>query len=129
MKRKRLFFARKKGAIHKWMKRKNGDFDRRKLINHNTPTPFFFVSVASKRLRFPVSSLFSTLTGEFTSVECKGLTGATCLQESNWVGPDDFGGVRRTTPREGIDGRARGNRPHATKELYHTGTYCQVITV
>ena len=31
MKTKRLFFARKQGAIHKWMKRKDGDFDRRKL--------------------------------------------------------------------------------------------------
>jgi len=44
-------------------------------------TPLFFVSVESKRLRFSVSSLFSTLTREFTSVESKGLTGASCLQE------------------------------------------------
>jgi len=30
MKRKRLFFARKKGAIRKCMKRKSGDSDGRK---------------------------------------------------------------------------------------------------
>jgi hypothetical protein len=36
-------------------------------------TPVFFVSVASKRLGFPVSRLESTLTGVLVSVADKGL--------------------------------------------------------
>ncbi len=36
------------------------------------PSPLFFVSVASKGLRNPVSRLLATLTGEFTSVDSKG---------------------------------------------------------
>ena len=93
------------------------------------PTPLFFVSVASKGFSVCVSSLESTLAGWFISVAAKGLTGATCLQKSNWAGPDDFGGVRRTARREAIDGMARGNRAQATKGLYHNGTYCQVIII
>ncbi len=35
------------------------------------PTPLFFVSVESKGLSDPVSSLFATLTGDFISVDSK----------------------------------------------------------
>jgi len=78
MKRKRLFLARKKVAIHKWMKRKNGDFDRRKLVNHKTPHPLFFVSVAAKGLRNRISLLFATLARRSISVVVRGLMGAGC---------------------------------------------------
>jgi len=44
------------------------------LVNHNTPTPLFFVSVDSKGLSDPVSSLFATLTGGFISVDSKNVT-------------------------------------------------------
>ena len=89
MKRKRLFLARKKGAIHKWMKRKNGDFDRRKLVNHNTP--LFFVSVAPKGLRNRVSPLFATLARRSISVAAKGLMGTYCWRESKGLGREHFG--------------------------------------
>jgi hypothetical protein len=35
------------------------------------PPPMFFISVASKRVSDPVSSLFATLTGDFISVDSK----------------------------------------------------------
>jgi hypothetical protein len=57
------------------------------------PTPLFFVSVASKGVNFEVSLLFAALTGGFISVAAKGLTGARCWQEGNWLGWEDFGGV------------------------------------
>ena len=60
------------------------------LFNHNTPHPLFFVSVESKRLRFPVSSLSPTLTREFASVDSKRLTDATRLPESSGTGHEDF---------------------------------------
>ena len=65
------------------------------------PTPLFFVSVACKGVSSAVSLLFATLAGRFISVAAKGLTGADCWQESNWVGFEDFEGVRRTTWRAG----------------------------
>src|SRR6266850_2945372 len=94
------------------------------------PSPLFFVSVESKRLRFSVSSLFSALTREFTSVESKGLTGAGCLQESNWVGPDDFGGVRRTARREAIEWHGTresclGNTPIIPYRYPLSSDYCK----
>jgi hypothetical protein len=42
-------------------------------VNHNTPTPLFFVSVESKGLSDPVSSLNATLMGDVISVAAKGL--------------------------------------------------------
>ncbi len=110
MKRKRLFFARKKGAIHKWMKRKNGDFDRRKLVNHNTHPPLFFVSVAAKGLRNRASLLFATLARRSISVAAKELMEACCWRESNGLGWGDFGGVIRTAGRASMAGGAREKR-------------------
>jgi hypothetical protein len=66
-------------------------------------SPLFFVSVASKGLRFSASLLESTLMGIFVSVASKEVTGADCLQKSNWPGPDDFEGVKRTAWRARID--------------------------
>ena|SRR5580704_4329876 len=58
--------------------------------------PLFFVSVESKGFRDCVSRLFAILAGRFVSVAAKGLTRAECWRESNWVGREDFEGVRRT---------------------------------
>ena len=58
--------------------------------------PLFFVSVESKGFRDCVSRLFAILAGRFVSVAAKGLTRAEYWRESNWVGREDFGGVRRT---------------------------------
>jgi hypothetical protein len=41
----------------------------------------FFVSVASKGVRFSVSLLFATLAGRFISVASKGLGDARCLKK------------------------------------------------
>src|SRR6266446_3050094 len=62
-----------------------------------TPTPLFFVSVASKGFSLAVSLLFATLAGRSISVAVKGLRRTKCWRESNWMGWEDFGGVRRTT--------------------------------
>ena len=70
------------------------------------PTPLFSVSVASKGFRNRVNPLFATLAGRFISVAAKGLTGTKCWRESNCVGCEDFGGVRRTNWREAIKGEA-----------------------
>ena len=89
------------------------------------PTPLFFVSVADKGVSPVVSLLFATLAGEFIrvaakglspaasllfatlagesiSVVAKGLTGTKCWRESNGLGWEDFGEVRRTTWRARI---------------------------
>jgi hypothetical protein len=71
-----------------------------------TPTPVFFVSVASKGLSCGVSLLFATLAGGFINVAAKGLTGADCWREGNGPGWEDFGGVRRTTWRADMGGVA-----------------------
>ena len=44
----------------------------RKLVNRTSPTPLFFVSVASKGLSSAVSLLFATLAGKSISVATKG---------------------------------------------------------
>jgi hypothetical protein len=49
-----------------------GDTSRK---DHSTPTPRFFVSVASKGLSHTVSPLFATLAGRSISVAAKGFTG------------------------------------------------------
>src|SRR6266403_5496870 len=81
-------------------------FLRNELVNHNTPTPLFFVSVASKGFSPAVSLLFATLAGRSISVAAKGLTRTKCWQESNWVGAEDSEGVRRTTWRASMVRRA-----------------------
>ena len=43
-------------------------------VEHETPHPLFFVSVASKRLRTSVSPLFATHTSVSVSVASKGLS-------------------------------------------------------
>src|SRR5260370_35594456 len=48
---------------------------RRMLVNHDTPSPLFSVSVASKGLRPAVSLLFATLAGQSISVAAKGIRG------------------------------------------------------
>jgi hypothetical protein len=55
--------------------------------------PLFFVSVASKGVRFSVSLLFATLARRSISVAAKGLTGADCWRKSNGLGWEDLGGV------------------------------------
>jgi len=52
-----------------------------------------------------------------TSVDSKEVTGAKCLQESNWVGWVDSEGVRRTARRAPIVRRARKKRADLTKSL------------
>ena len=64
------------------------------LVNHNTPHPLFFVSVASKGVSPAVSLLFATLAWRSISVAAKGLTGAPCWRESNVRGWQRFGGER-----------------------------------
>jgi hypothetical protein len=58
--------------------------------------PLFFVSVAFKGVSFGVSLLFTTLAERFVSVAAKGVRGADCWRESNWVEWEDIEGVRRT---------------------------------
>ena len=104
------------------------------LVNHNTPHSLFFVSVASKGLSSAASLLFATLAGRFISVAAKGLTRTKCWRESNWVGSEDFVGVRRTTWRPvmvreapsfptGLR-RAEGSC-RLQAELWHIGTISQ----
>jgi hypothetical protein len=71
--------------------------------------PTLFGSVESKGLSDPVSLLFATLARASGSIDSKGLTRATCLQERNWLMPDDSEGVRRTARRTLIGGEARKN--------------------
>jgi hypothetical protein len=61
--------------------------------------PMFFVSVASKGVRFGVSRLFATLVGKSICVACKGLTWEDCWRESNVMRWRHRGGVRSTTWR------------------------------
>jgi hypothetical protein len=102
----------------------------------DTPSPLFFVSVASKELRSSASLLESTLMGILVGVASKGFTGRLCLQKSNWLGPDGFEGVRRTAWRanmvpgapsfaEPAAGR-RKDRAYSTIVLYYILIYCQV---
>jgi hypothetical protein len=91
------------------------------------PTPHFLVSVASKGFRLAVSLFFATLGRKSASVASKGFTDAFCWQESNWMRCDDLEGVRSTARRESMKGGAREDSADATDELYHIGTYCQVI--
>jgi len=67
------------------------------LVNHNTPHPLFFVSVAFKGFSPAVSLLSATLTRGFISVAAKGLTVVDCWRESNRVGWEDSEEARRTT--------------------------------
>ena len=55
----------------------------------------FFVSVAAKGLSIAVSLLFATLAGSCISVAVKGFTQAKYWRESNLLGWEDLGGVRR----------------------------------
>ena len=71
----------------------------------------FFVSVASKGVRFGVSRLFAPLTGKSICVASKGVMGMDCWRESNGLGWEEFGGVRRTTWLAPIGGRHEGSVP------------------
>jgi hypothetical protein len=62
-------------------------------IMMDTPTPVFFVSVASKGVSLAVSLFFATLAGWSVSVAGKGLRGARCWRESNGRGWEEFEGV------------------------------------
>jgi len=62
------------------------------------------VRVANNGLKVAV---FSEGCGAPARVANKGLTGAFCWQKSNWIGPDGFGGVRRTAWRAAMVGLAR----------------------
>ncbi len=64
------------------------------------------VSVAVKGLRDCVGLLFATLARRSISVAAKGLMGADCWRESNGLGWEDFGGVRRTSWQAHIKGEA-----------------------
>ena len=66
----------------------------------------FFISVEFRGLSDPVSSLSATLTGDFISVESKGLTEAVCLSEINWAGREDIEWVGRTAWRARMVRRA-----------------------
>ena len=57
------------------------------------PTPGFFVSVASKGVKFSVSLLFATVAGVFISVADKGLMGARCWREDNASGCRNLGEI------------------------------------
>ena len=70
------------------------------------PHPLFFVSVASEGLSNRVSLLFAALVGRSISVAAKGLMGADCWREGNWVGWEDLEGVRMTARREAIKDEA-----------------------
>jgi len=77
--------------------------------------PLFFVSVASKRFSSTVSLLFATLAGRCISVAAKGLSEADCWREGNWIGWEDFGGVKRATWRASMARRAEKNLADLTK--------------
>jgi len=70
------------------------------------PQPLDFVRVAAKGLSNCVSLLFATLAERSISVAAKGLMGADCWRESNCLGWEDFGGVRRTSWRADIKDEA-----------------------
>src|SRR6266446_4673497 len=82
-----------------------------------TPPPMFLVSVASKGFSSAVSLLFATLAMRSISVAAKGLTRTKCWRESNWVGAEDFEGVRRTTWRARMVRRAQRDRADLTTPL------------
>ena len=86
------------------------------------------ISVAAKGLSHSASLLFATLAGSCISVAVKGFTQAKCWRESNRLGWEDLGGVRRTAWRAGpgtetgmqkahIVRGARRNRADLTKLL------------
>ena len=54
-------------------------FLRNELVNHNTPSPLFSVSVAFKGFSPAVSLLFATLAGRSISVAAKGAYGSGLL--------------------------------------------------
>ncbi len=83
----------------------------------NTPTPLFFVSVAAKGFSSAVSLLSATLARSSISVAAKGLMEAFCWRESNGLGCENSGGVRRTTWRAGMARRAGKNLADLTKPL------------
>jgi len=79
----------------------------RDLVNNNHPSPLFFVSVDSKGVSVSISSLFSTLARESTSVDSKRLMDAIHLLDSA-MGHEDFKEL-------GSRGQGAGIRPR--KEL------------
>ena len=66
----------------------------------------FFVNVAAKGVSHAVSLLFATLGGKSISVAAKGLMEADCWRKGNWVGWEDFEGVRRTAWRASMVSKA-----------------------
>ncbi len=88
----------------------------------------FFVSVASKGLSSAVSLLFATLAGRSISVAAKGLTMTKCWQESNWVGAEDFEGVRRTAWQARMVRGAQRDRADSTTPLYQYRYNMSMIT-
>src|SRR5712664_1309899 len=61
------------------------------LVNHNRhPLPLFFISVASKGLRFYVSGLESTLASAPISVDSKGSYGRFCRPPTQVLIPKDL---------------------------------------
>jgi hypothetical protein len=87
----------------------------------SAPTPWLLVSVAFKGLSYTISLLFATLAGRLVNVAAKGLTGTYCWRESNWLGWEDFGGVRRTTWRAHIKGEAPSS-PAGPESTIPTGS-------
>jgi hypothetical protein len=83
-------------------------------------SPRYFVSVASKGLSPAVSLLFATLARRFISVAAKGLIGGGGWRESNGMGCEDSGGLRRTTWRAGMAGKGgkESCRPNETIIAY-----------
>jgi hypothetical protein len=67
--------------------------ERAREANGGTPSPRFFVSVASKGVIFSVSLLFATLARGSIGVAAKGLKGARRWREGNALGWGDLGGV------------------------------------
>lgn len=70
---------------------KIGRFESWEIAGH--PTPWVFVSVAYKRVRFSVSRLFATVAGKFVSVADKGLMGSGRWREGNVFGWADLGEI------------------------------------
>jgi hypothetical protein len=81
----RDWFERRNVEEKERPRRRQGKANERKILGLKdlTPTPLFFVSVASKGVSFAVSLLFATLAGRAISVAAKGLMGTTCRRESN----------------------------------------------
>ena len=75
-----------------------------------------FVSVRKQRGGSPVDNRWDPLPLCCRSVDPKWVTDAGRLSESDWGGPDDFEGVRRTLWRGRIVGRARKNRADSIRD-------------